>query len=222
MEAASRLALGDLHGIDAGVVNGEPPVKVGASDAAGGADFADLLRQLYGLLGMNIDFGEVSIEGVNTIAMIDHDGVTGVVEIFGEDHLAGLGGEDGRAGCGGKVDAGMRRTRFPIENAAAAEIPSRGHVVKGQTEFSGPETFGSNGVVDGAHFLLVVGGALLLFGIGLDELFFNFEMFGRKFAGADGDDQGARLGFAGRIRPRHFPLVFSRRFFQVNADEAVK
>jgi len=80
-------------------------VEVRASDAAGGADFAEERAGVDEVAGLDGDGLKVGVEGVKAEAVIDDHGVAGEVERLGEDDATTLRGVDRRAGGGGEVDS---------------------------------------------------------------------------------------------------------------------
>ena len=81
-----------MERIGAGAVYGGSPVKVGAGDAAGGADFAEERAGVDEVAGLDGDGLEVAIEGVEAEAVIEDDSVAGEIEWLGEDYAAALCG----------------------------------------------------------------------------------------------------------------------------------
>src|SRR5712672_3375031 len=82
----------ELEGISAGAVYGGGPVKVGAGDAAGGADFAEERAGVDEVAGLDGDGLEMAIEGVEAETVVEDHGVAGKIEGLGEDYAAALRG----------------------------------------------------------------------------------------------------------------------------------
>ena len=81
-----------MEWIGAGAVYGGGPVKVGASHAAGGSDFAEERAGVDEVAGLDGDGFEMAIEGVEAEAVIEDDSVAGEIEWLGEDYAAALRG----------------------------------------------------------------------------------------------------------------------------------
>ena len=81
---------------------------MGAGDTAGSSDLPDFRAHFHHFIRLNPDFGEMRIHGVDAIAVVNHYGVAGIIEVFGEYDFAGLRSKHRRASSGGEVDTGMR------------------------------------------------------------------------------------------------------------------
>src|SRR5580704_1922164 len=138
----------------------------------------------------------MGVQGVNSEAVVDDDGVPGIIEIFGEDDFARLGCVDRSTGGSREIHAGMRRASDAIQNPATSEIATGNAFLKRHAKRTFPEGLRRDGVVNGTHFLGIFFGALLLLRIGLDELLFHFEVFGWKFSCSDEERGGAGLRLA--------------------------
>ncbi len=156
-------------------------MEVGAGDAASGADFAKKGPRAHEVAGLHGDGLEVGVEGVETEAVVEDDGVAGEVERLGEDDAAALRGVDGSARGSGEVDSTVRRTGFAIEDAALAEVAAGGNASERVMEAAVPEALGRDGRENGAETLALGFGAGELFGIGLDEIGGDFEAFVPSF-----------------------------------------
>src|SRR5260370_34304907 len=101
----------------AGAIYRGGPVEGGTGDAASGADFAKKGPRAHEVAGLHGDGLEVGVEGVETEAVVEDDGVAGEVERLGEDDAAALRGGDGRGRGRGGVDSTVVRTGLCIEDA---------------------------------------------------------------------------------------------------------
>src|SRR5882762_4885048 len=113
-------------------------MKVGAGDAAGGADFAEERAGVDEVAGLNGGRLEMAIEGVEAEAVIEDDGVAGKIEWLGEDYAAALRGVYRSAGRSREVDAAVGRPGLAVEDAALAEIAAGGDSGKRITEIAVP------------------------------------------------------------------------------------
>src|SRR6266403_3899855 len=121
---ASRLVLDDLESIDPGVFDGETPMEMGARNASRGADLADFIRGIDGITGFDLNFRKMRIKRVDSEAVIDHHGVSGIIKILGEHDFSGLRCVKWIASGSVEIHAGVRRAGFSIQDATAAEIPA--------------------------------------------------------------------------------------------------
>src|SRR5260221_13695353 len=183
------------------MIDGETPVEMRDGDAAGGADFADFRRSLHRITRVNINFGKMRVERVDAIAVINHHGVPGIIEIFGEYDFARLRGVNRSAGGHGKIYSSMWRAGFTIQHAAAAEIPSRRDALQWNDELPFPKHFRRHGVVDDLRFFLVFFDPLQLLGIRLDKLLSHAQALRGKFPGAHTHRQAAVDGLTVGSRP---------------------
>src|SRR5271165_3212303 len=110
----SRHVLDDVHTIHASMSNGEAPVKMRAGDPAGGADLPNFSVHGNILPGLHCDFREVRIKGVDAVAVIDHHGVSGIIQFLRQCHFPRLGRKHRSACRGGKIHPSMRRAGLPI------------------------------------------------------------------------------------------------------------
>jgi len=87
---------------------------------------------------VHVDARHVEIDGEDTEAVIDDDGVAFVEEVANEDDGAGVGEEDGRGFGSGKVGAGVEAGFLFVEDARLAEAGGGGGG-DGLDEIAGPE-----------------------------------------------------------------------------------
>jgi hypothetical protein len=177
----------ELDGVDAGAIQGEAPMKMGAGDASGGADFAEERAGLDQIAGLHGDGLKVAVKSVQAKAVIKDDGVAGEIQRLGEHDTAALRGEHVRACWGREIGATMRRAGLSIEDAPLAKIASGVGAVERQTEASLPQALRTDGGENGAQLLALRFGAGELLGIGLDEIGRDGEALGGELAFFDGD-----------------------------------
>src|SRR5260370_33728717 len=101
----------------AGAIYRGGPVEGGTGDAASGADFAKKGPRAHEVAGLHGDGLEVGVEGVETEAVVEDDGVAGEVERLGGDDPAALRGGEGGGPGGREVDSTRRRTGRATEEA---------------------------------------------------------------------------------------------------------
>src|SRR3974390_802252 len=187
-----------------------------------GAYLPNLARPFDGITCLHSNLREVRIQGVDPIAMIDHHGISRVIEFLGQNHLSRLRCENRRAiGCR-KTHPRGRRASFAIQYAPAPEVPSCRHILQGKSEFAFPQSLRRHRVINRAHFLLVLFHALLLLGVWLNKLLFNLEPLRGKFPRPHGHLRAALIGLAIGTFPRDFPFVPPRSFFKIYAQQRMQ
>ena len=92
-----------VEGLDLFSVDPDLPMEVSATGAAGVADEANGLIGLDSVSHINLKFGLVAVDGIDTPTVIDDGGVAMDVEKVGIDDCADGGSEDGGADTSAKV-----------------------------------------------------------------------------------------------------------------------
>src|SRR5271168_532373 len=120
---------------------------------------------------------------------------------------------------GGKIDAGVRGMRLPVEDAAPAEIAAGGHAIERNAKTAPPQSLRRCAVKNGMQTVALLLGARNLLRIGLDELFFHAQVFSGEVAFFYGYVRSAihRLGLP-RLH-RDFQRILAGGFFKVDAEQ---
>ena len=104
----------NIHRVHTGVLDRQPPMKVGSGYAPRGPHLSNLGRRLDGITRVHANFRQVCIQRVNSVAMIDHYGISRIIEFLGQNHFARLRCENRRATGRRKIYSGMRRACLPV------------------------------------------------------------------------------------------------------------
>jgi len=104
-------------GVEVGALPADGDVKMRAGGSAGATAEADFLAAGYGVSFFHFEFGEVEVEGEESLAVVDHHAVAFEIEKAGQQHGAGIHGRDRGSGGDAEIQALMFALGHAVEDS---------------------------------------------------------------------------------------------------------
>ena len=186
-------------GVEVGALPADGDVKMRAGGSAGATAEADFLAAGYGVSFFHFEFGEMEVEGEESLAVVDHHAVAFEIEKAGQQHGAGIHGRHRGSGGDAEIQALMFALGHTVEDSLRTVDVGYGSF-GGRGEVAVPSAVRRDAIQIVLLDLLAFLGLLQLLRIGLGEFLFdrelNFDL--RIMRASDGEAAGeGQRSFAG-------------------------